>query len=409
MPDRHRFAALLPAFLLSLLLTAPVAVTTHADSALDNWLEGVCEHGEGCMHGKLLRDALSRGLEGLGFDQAWDAQTGADQRHFPPDRIVNHEHMRLEMLFPDLDEPMFSARQTLRVRPIAGPVEQLGLDAVDLEIHSVRRSDGSDIEHHSDGQRLKLRFDPPLAADRTHDLIIEYTCSEPWDGLFFTPSSPDAPEYGPEVHSQGQPEANRHWFVAHDFPNEMMTTELIVDVPAGFQVSSNGHLVSHVTIGDRTVWHWHQDKPHVSYLVTLIIGKFDIVPLAHDRVPMQVWVPRGLGHQVEGTYGNTGAMIDLFERRFGVAYPWARYDQLVVKNFGSGGMENTAATTMYPTAIFDEIALEDADLDGLIAHELAHQWAGNLLTCKSWEHIWLNEGWATISSALWFEERDGED
>ncbi len=201
--------------------------------------------------------------------------------------------------------------------------------------------------------------------------------------MFFTPSSSEAPHYTAEVHTQGQTTGNRHWFIGHDAPNERMTTELIVDVPAGFSVSSNGRLVGSLQDGDRAIWHYLQDTPHVSYLVSLVIGKFDIVRIPHSRVSMQVWVPEGLGDQVMQTYGRTGEMIDLMERRFGTPYPWDRYDQLVVKNFGSGGMENTSATTMYPTAILDERALLDSDLDGLIAHELAHQWTGDMITCKS--------------------------
>jgi aminopeptidase N len=227
--------------------------------------------------------------------------------------------------------------------------------------------------------------------------------------MIFTPSSPLAPDYTPEVHTQGQTETNRHWFVCHDHPNERMTTELIVDVPSGLSVSSNGRLVSLSDDGRRAVWHYLQDKPHVSYLVTLVIGTFEIVELPHERVPMTVWVPPGLGEQVPACYGRTGRMIDVFEERFGVAYPWARYDQILAKNFRAGGMENTSATTMYPTAILDETALREDTLEGLIAHELAHQWTGDLYTCRSWAHIWLNEGWATYAAALWYEHVEGLD
>jgi aminopeptidase N len=171
--------------------------------------------------------------------------------------------------------------------------------------------------------------------------------------------------------------------------------------------------VSNLTSGDRSVWHYIQEKPHVSYLVTLIIGKFDIVdlppPKSIPNLPMRVWAPQGLGDRVLQTYGRTGEMIDLFNDRFGVPYPWDRYDQLCAKNFRSGGMENTTATTMYPTAILDKNALLDGDLDGLISHELCHQWTGDFITCKSWAHIWLNEGWATYGSALWNEQRFGLD
>ncbi len=337
-----------------------------------------------------------------------DESTGRDLRNYPPDRLVDYLHMKLQMRFEDLNDMQFTATETLTVKPIGTPVDSLTLDAVNLDIHRAQIA-GRTIEHYHDGQHLTLRFSPPLQPDTESAIEIEYTCDHPVDGMFFTPSSPDAPDYTAEVHTQGQPESNRYWFIAHDFPNERMTTELIVNVPARCSVSSNGRLESHLNLEDRSVWHYLQDKSHVSYLVSLVIGEFDIVEIPHSRVPMKVWVPKGKGDLVMDTYGRTGAMIDCFEKHFGVPYPWDRYDQLVIKNFGAGGMENTSVTSMYPTALFDPIALRDGDMDGLISHELCHQWTGDLLTCKSWAHIWLNEGWATFGNALWMEERDGED
>jgi len=383
-----------------ILAAAALAITTTAPAGETEgeskwWLS---EHA-GCLHGKLEYADIS--------EKAWDEDTGEDRRNFPPSRVVDYGHMRLDMHFEDLNDMRFTATEELSFIPIGKPTTTLTLNAVGLEVESVTL-DGDDVAHYQDDETITLTFDDPLPVGREQTVTFEYICDHPYDGMFFTPYSPDAPDYTAEVHTQGQTESNRHWFIAHDFPNAQMTTELRVNVPAGYQVSSNGRLVSHDKRDSRAVWHYLQDKPHVSYLVSLIIGKFDIVELDHPRVPMKVWVPRGLGHQVEQTYGNTGAMLDLFEQRLGVAYPWDRYDQLVVKNFGAGGMENTSVTTMYPTAIFDKTQLLDRDLDGLIAHELAHQWTGDLITCKSWEHIWLNEGWATYLTAIWFEQRDGE-
>ncbi len=357
---------------------------------------------EACLAGKLER------TQWVASSKAWDEATGRDLRHFPPDRVVDYQHMKLQLRFDDLSDMRFSATQTLRFAPIGNATDAITLDAVGLDISSVTLN-SSTVEYYQDDETLTLRFDPSLPVGQSQEIVIEYVCDHPYAGLTFTPSSPDAPDYTAEVHTHGQPETNRHWFVSHDFPNERMTTELIVDVPSGLSVSGNGRLVSHDDDGERAVWHYLQDKSHVSYLVSLVIGEFDIVEIPHSRVPMQVWVPQGKGEQVMQTYGRTGEMIDLFEKRLGIAYPWDRYDQLLAKNFGSGGMENTSVTTMYPTAVLDETALLDGDLEGLISHELCHQWTGDLITCKSWAHLWLNEGWATYGAALWFEHRDGED
>ena len=98
-------------------------------------------------------------------------------------------------------------------------------------------------------------------------------------------------------------------------------------------------------------------------------------------------------------------MISVFERLLDEPYPWARYAQLVVTNFNAGGMENTSATSMFDFAILSPEALLDHEFEGLISHELAHQWFGDLLTCNSWEHLWLNEGFATYMNGLWCENR----
>lgn len=386
--------------ILAIAVLAFTAAAPAGETATEtqSWLEG---QGETCLHGKLEYAAAFAA-------DAFDESTGADLRNFPPSRVVDFGHMKLDMRFDDLNDQRFTATETLSFIPIGSAVDTLTLNAVGLDIESVTLA-GKDVSYYQDDETITLTFDDALPAGKEQVVTFAYVCDHPYDGMFFTPYSPDAPQYSAEVHTQGQAESNRHWFIAHDYPNERMTTELQVDVPRGFQVSSNGKLVSHDERGDREIWHYLQDKPHVSYLVSLVIGKFDVVELDHPRVPMKVWVPVGHGSQVQQTYGHTGAMIDLFERRLGVAYPWDRYDQITVKNFGAGGMENTSVTSLYPSAILDKTALLDRDLDGLIAHELGHQWTGDLITCKSWEHIWLNEGWATYLSALWSEQRDGED
>jgi aminopeptidase N len=362
-------------------------------------IEGHDCGGLGCLHGKL--ESESGGV--------FDAATGGDHRNFPPDRLVDHLHLLLRLRFEDLDAKRFTAEQELRVRGIAPRTVILALDAVGLSIQGVTR-DGAPTTFFADGREVFVTLDPPLESGQEALLGFVYECVEPPRGMIFTPSDPRTGRAA-EVHTQGQPEQNRHWFIGHDFPNERLSSELIIDLPAGLVASGNGRLIAQQEIDGRSIWHWKQEKPHVNYLVALVAGDFERVLIApgSNGIPMTVWIPPGRAGDVERTFGRTGRMMDLFERRFGLAYPWARYDQLVVRNFGAGGMENTTATTLHPFSLLDEAALLDGDLDGLIAHELAHQWFGDLITCRSWTHIWLNEGWATYSSALWNEERFGED
>ncbi len=378
------------------------------ESGWEAWDSGAC------MHCRLARLGSLPGESSP--ELRYELGTGRDLRNYAPDRPADIKHMRLEIDIPNMNTPRLTARQTLTLVPIARPLETLDLNAEQMEITRVSAGpakNGSESAPFSYNDRvLTVRFEPPLPAGKEASVVVEYALSDPPDGLFWTPESPAWPGRPAQIHTQGQPETNRYWFPCHDFPNERMTTELIVTVPEGFVVSSNGREANKaVTKNGRTTWHWLQDKEHVAYLVTMVVGKFDIHDVAPKgfRTPLPVYVPPGLGGQIEQTYGRTARMIEVFEKRFSEPYPWDRYAQLLVWNFGAGGMENTSATSMYDTAVLDKKALLDGDLDGLISHELGHQWFGDLITCNTWAHIWLNEGWATYCSALWLEARDGWD
>jgi aminopeptidase N len=342
-----------------------------------------------------------------------DPETGRDALNYPPHRDADFLHMTLRLVIPDMNVAEMTAEQTLRFEAIGTPLERLTLDAKVLDVESIR-CDLAETAWTYDGRAITITFDPPLPTGEPATLITTYTVNDPPDGLIWTLADDAWPGRPAQIHTQGQPETNSYWFPCHDFPHERLTTELIVTVPSGFLVSSNGHLAEHSVDDSRgdasqETFHWVQDKAHPNYLVTLIVGKFDVVDIGSPALPMPVYVPPGRGPDVEGTYGRTAEMISLYEGLFDEPYPWDRYAQLLVWNFGSGGMENTSATTLYDTAVLDEQALIDQSIEGLIAHELGHQWFGDLMTCRSWEHIWLNEGFATYLELLWMEHLDGED
>jgi aminopeptidase N len=351
----------------------------------------------------------------MGFDEA----TGRDTRHYPPHVLADFKHMLLEITIPDMNTPKFSAVETLTLSPMGTELFVLPLNARAMTIKSVSCEGSQATFKYMENSKLEIAFEPALPVGKDAVVRIEYSVEDPPFGLVWTPESAAWKGRPAQLHSQGQPETNSYWFPCHDFPNERLTTELAVTVPAGFTVLSNGHLVDHTNTilpGDDTRgmtpverFHWLQDKPHVSYLVSLIVGKFDIVDVGTKELPMPVYAPLGRGKDVLATFGRTPQMIALNEQLFGAKYPWDKYSQAIVWNFTSGGMENTSCTTLYDTAILEPAALKDHDLDGLISHELGHQWFGDYVTCNSWEHIWLNEGFATYLTALWMEHRDGRE
>ena len=155
-------------------------------------------------------------------------------------------------------------------------------------------------------------------------------------------------------------------------------------------------------------------EPHASYLVTLVAGRVRAArptrPGSASRdVPLAYLVPQGREEDGRRAFARTPQMIEHFSEITGVPYPWNGYAQIVVADFIFGGMENTTATTMYEHVLLDERAALDVSSDDLVAHELAHQWFGDYVTCRAWYEGWLNEGFATFFEHVWREKHLGRD
>jgi aminopeptidase N len=193
-----------------------------------------------------------------------------------------------------------------------------------------------------------------------------------------------------------------------------MTTEVVAHVPGGWYALSNGRLVS--TRKPKTgnwTYHWKLADPHASYLLTLVAGQFeeiaDEVKVGDRTVPLTYLVPKGREQDAARTFAHTPQMIEHFGQITGVDFPWNKYAQVVVADFVFGGMENTTATTLYEHILVDKRAALDVSPDDLIAHELAHQWFGDFVTCRAWYEGWLNEGFATFFEHVWREKLLGQD
>jgi len=348
----------------------------------------------------------------LALALAWGLPAEGGATRFAEDRPVDLTHIRLDLnvqLFDDAVEGV----ATIDVTALRD-VDAIRFDAVDFEVTSVRLARGgaapSDARYVNDDKSITvLTGDGPLKAGDAARVIIAYAVREPSDGLrFFHPSEAE-PDIEHTMWSQGESITNRHWIPCFDHPGEFQTTEIVAAVPDGYEAVSNGALLSRVDNPDETTtFHWKQSQPHAIYLVTLVVSRFHVEQESWRGRPVVYYVPPRHKEHVVHSFGNTVRMLDFFSERFGVEYPWEKYAQVCAEHFG-GGMENTSATTLGTGTLHDARAHIDTSSDGLVAHELGHQWFGDLVTCRNWSHIWLNEGFASYCEALWDEHDLGWD
>ncbi len=322
---------------------------------------------------------------------------------FAPDRVVDIQHIALAVEI-DPSKRTVAGTSTLRGSVIAPGARTIELDAVELQIEKVTIGGKPAVFRH-DGK--KLRVDLPSG---TTDLVIAIAYKgSPRRGLYFVAPDDGYPDKPVQAWTQGQDEDSRHWFPCFDAPNEKATSEVVVTVPASMFALSNGVLVSDKTAGGKRTLHWRLDVPHSCYLIAVAVGDFVAIETRWKETPVIYYVQRGREDAAERTLARTPQMLELFSSRFGVPYPYPRYAQAFVADFIFGGMENTTATLLTDTVLLDERAAIDYDIDSLVSHELAHQWFGDLVTCRDWGEGWLNEGFATYSEYLWREHHEGRD
>ncbi|MGD0523665.1 MAG: M1 family aminopeptidase [Polyangiaceae bacterium] len=329
-------------------------------------------------------------------------------RHFERDRPFAIDHLALDIAL-DVAAQSIAAKATLDVRRVDPAADELLLDAVGFEILEVAL-DGKGATFHYDGRAIRIAM---VAGREKARVLVRYRAT-PRRGLYFLEPDEHYPARPRQVWSQCQEEDARQWFPCHDSPHLKMTTEIIAHVPNGWYALSNGALLSSARPKEgEWTYHWKMSEPHSSYLVTLATGEFaeltDRAKAGEREVPVSYLVPRGREEDGRRTFARTPQMIEHFSEVTGIPYPWNRYAQIVVADFIFGGMENTTATTMYEHILLDERAALDVSSDDLIAHELAHQWFGDYVTCRAWYEGWLNEGFATFFEHVWRDKHLGRD
>lgn len=327
--------------------------------------------------------------------------------HYNPDRPGQVEHIALDLVL-DLPNASFSGTCTITLTPVRAGITQFTLDAIALDIRSVL-VDRVSQPYHYDGDRLHVQLLEPTGTEVVQ-IAIAYGVEHPQRGLYFIQPDEHYPEKPVQVWTQGEEEDSRYWFPCFDYPGQLATSEIRVRVPNSYVAVANGELIATEAIGEETIYHWLQNKVHPTYLMTLAVGDFAEIKDEWNGIAIAYYGEKGREADLQRTLGKTPRMVEFFSSKYGYTYAYSKYAQVCVADFIFGGMENTSTTLLTDRCLLDERAeLDSTRSESLVAHELAHQWFGDLLVIKHWSHAWIKEGMASYAEVLWTEAEYGRE
>mgnify|MGYP001124116644 FL=1 len=335
-------------------------------------------------------------------------------------------HTKLEVSF-NWNESQLNGKATITAKPHFYESDKLILDAKGMDVLKVQMN-GADLNYtYNDALKLNIDLGRTYKSTEQYTISIEYV-SKPDElemggssaitgdkGLYFINPKGEEKNKMPQIWTQGETQANSVWFPTIDSPNAKTTQEIYITVEDKYVTLSNGDLVSSKKNKDGTrTDYWKQDLPHAPYLFMMAIGEYSIVKDSYtkkdgSKIEVNYYVEPEHKEDARGIFGETPNMIGYFSELLDLEYPWDKYNQVVVRDYVSGAMENTGAVIFGEYVYKDKEDLLDGNDQSTIAHELFHHWFGDLVTCESWANLPLNESFANYSQYLWDEYRYGMD
>ncbi len=335
-------------------------------------------------------------------------------------RLHDLLHTRLDLRF-DWEKEQVLGQATLTLKPYFYASGQLVLDAKGFEFNQVRfQGQNEDLDYTYDGQQITIDLGKTFEKEESYTLFIDYVATPAASGgssaitsdkgLYFINAQGKDPDKPTQIWTQGETESNSRWFPTIDKPNEKCTQEMFLTIEDKYKTLSNGKFISSTNNDDGTrTDYWKMDQPHAPYLFMIAIGEFAVVEDSWEGLPVNYYVEPAFEKDARAIYSNTPEMLTFFSERLGLKYPWPKYDQVVVRDYVSGAMENTTGVIFGEFIQRHERELIDNNNELIIAHEMIHHWFGDYVTCESWANLTLNEGFANYGEYLWLEHHEGKD
>jgi aminopeptidase N len=318
-------------------------------------------------------------------------------------------HYTIKLSFDEPNRKVIG-RVTTSLVPFLEEFTTIVFDAEQMQIQRVTMGK-KELRFELEPKKLVIHLDRVYSLLDTLTVSVEYSCI-PKRGLYFVQPDSAYPDKPWQIWTQGEDMDNHFWFPCYDFPNDRATSEMFITVKSAYVAVSNGGLVGireDTKEGTKT-FHWRVDRPHVSYLIMMAAGNYALLKDRAGSLPLEYYVYPSQIEDAKVCFSKTADMITFFNEKIGFPYAWEKYAQILCRDFVVGGMENTSATTLIDEGtVFNARARVDESPTSLIAHELAHQWWGDVVTCKDWRHLWLNESFASYFDPLYHEHLLGRD
>ncbi|MFN3561155.1 MAG: M1 family aminopeptidase [Chloroherpetonaceae bacterium] len=307
----------------------------------------------------------------------------------------------------DINLPMsnsFTGRNRITFRVQRDSINRIALNANQMTIQSVLWEPQNTPLTFSRTDSLYITFPQWLYAEDTVTIAIAYQVSSPSYGYYFYTSAQTGGGAGALAYTMSEPYDARYWMPCFDEPYDKATMEMKITVPQGIVAPSNGLLVSLTTNANNTrTYHWKTDYPITTYLMCFAASNYQqfntyYVRPNGDTVVTENYVWASDLPTAQNSFSLVAPMIGMCENRFQILYPFEKYGQAAVRPFAYGGMEHQTMSILHRNSLSSQ---------NLIVHELAHHWWGNMVTCETFADLWLNEGFATYTEALWREHQQG--
>jgi len=323
------------------------------------------------------------------------------------DRLVDIHHININVNV-DIENGAVYGHVIHTLSPFSSSLKEFFFDASDMTIRRVR-ANGKDVTFSMNDEKVFISLNKSISWDDTINVRVDYS-AYPRKGTYFVKPDEVYPEKPLQAWTQGEDTDNHHWVPLYDYPNDKATFEVSLTVDQKYKALSNGELVSIKKNKNNThTWHWRENHPMVAYLISYVVADLVKVEDSYNDIPVNYWVYHDNQHEAHRSFGLTPDMMEYFGDKTGLDYPFEKYDQVIINDFMFGGMENITLTHNTDRTMYDEFAAPDVSSDGLVAHELAHQWYGDLITTRNWANAWLNEGFATFFSRKYREHHYGYD